>query len=519
MLFVYVLMQIYCITRLSLTYDEPLFAAYGMTILKFQAKKDIQQFDTKLPATALNMLPRAAQQVFNPELKKSGEEADKDVVNGRYISLLATILLGLIVYRWSAELYNNKVAVFSLLLFLLCPDILAHGIFVSTDMYAALFLTATFYFLWKYRQSNHIRYFILSSLSVALAQISKFSMVHLFILFPLLLLFTRNTTTENSLKKTKPIYLFFLFTGINWLIISISHFFYQEFMMLDHYEFKSKIFRSLQSVFGKNAAYIPVPLPSSYISSMDLVMYVDKLGGGEPGSLNAAPYVLGETSRYGFWYYYFVVLFYKLPISTLLIWLASLIYFILKFNRTRLIKHDIFLLLAAFYYFIYLNFFYTTQIGARHIIIIYPLLFIFSGNIIKSIFEKRKQAFLILLLGWQAISVLLYFPHFLPYTNEFIINKKNAYKKIGDSNLCYGEGKKFLSAYLEKHKDVSVAPDSPQAGKFVVEVNEYLDLTQVPSAKYKWMQGLKPIDHIHSEYLVFDISPSIADSLQKKRYK
>ena len=147
------------------------------------------------------------------------------------------------------------------------------------------------------------------------------------------------------------------------------------------------------------------------------------------------------------------------------------------------------------------------------------ILFIFSGNIIKQFFENRKQAFLILLLGWQAISVLLYFPHFLPYTNEFIINKKNAYKKIADSNLCYGEGKKFLSAYLEKHKDISYAPDNPQAGKFVVEVNDYLDLTQVPSTKYIWMRGLKPVEHIHSEYLVFDISPSMADSLQKERYK
>ena len=512
-------MQAYCINRLSLTYDEPSFAAYGMTILKFQGKKDIQQFDTKLPATALNMLPRVMEQIFNPEVKKTGEEADKDVINGRYISLLLTVLLGLIIYCWSAELYNNKIAVFSLLLYLLCPDILAHGIFVSTDIYAALFLTATFYFLWKYRQSNNVTYFMLSSLSVALAQISKFSMVHLFILFPLLLLFTKNTTTENSLKKAKPIYLFLLFIGINWFIISISHFFYQEFMMLDNYEFKSEIFRSLQNMFGKNAAYIPVPLPSSYISSMDLVMYVDKLGGGEQGSLNAAPYIFGETSRYGFWYYYLVALFYKLPISTLLIWLTALVYFILRFNKIRFLKHDLFFLLPVVYYFIYLSFFYTAQIGVRHIIIIYPLLFIFSGNIIKQFFENRKQAFLILLLGWQAISVLLYFPHFLPYTNEFIINKKNAYKKIADSNLCYGEGKKFLSAYLEKHKDISYAPDSPQAGKFVVEVNDYLDLTQVPSTKYIWMRGLKPVEHIHSEYLVFDISPSMADSLQKERYK
>jgi hypothetical protein len=118
-------------------------------------------------------------------------------------------------------------------------------------------------------------------------------------------------------------------------------------------------------------------------------------------------------------------------------------------------------------------------------------------------------------LGWQFISVALFFPHFLPYTNEFIINKKYAYKKLADSNICYGEGKKYLNQFLETNKTAVYLPGRPQAGKVVMEINEMLDMNIATINKYNWAKNLKPSGHIHSQYLIFDISKAMADSLQK----
>jgi hypothetical protein len=131
------------------------------------------------------------------------------------------------------------------------------------------------------------------------------------------------------------------------------------------------------------------------------------------------------------------------------------------------------------------------------------------------IIEKKKRIILFLLLGWQVISVALFFPHFLPYTNEFIINKKYAYKKLADSNICYGEGKKYLNQFLETNKTAVYLPDRPQAGKVVMEINEMLDMNIATINKYNWTKNLKPSGHIHSQYLIFDISSAMADSLQK----
>jgi len=90
-----------------------------------------------------------------------------------------------------------------------------------------------------------------------------------------------------------------------------------------------------------------------------------------------------------------------------------------------------------------------------------------------------------------------------------------AYKKIADTNLCYGEGKKYLQEYLRKNPGAVYLPDKPIAGKIVMEVNEMLNKDIATMHQYDWVLPLKPIDHIHSQYLVFNVSPAFADSLRK----
>jgi hypothetical protein len=83
--------------------------------------------------------------------------------------------------------------------------------------------------------------------------------------------------------------------------------------------------------------------------------------------------------------------------------------------------------------------------------VIFPLLFILAGKLIAKLLEGKNQFVLYSLLVYQFVSVFRYLPHFLPYTNEFILEKKLAYKKVADTNLCYGEGEKYLKEYMAKH--------------------------------------------------------------------
>ena len=89
-----------------------------------------------------------------------------------------------------------------------------------------------------------------------------------------------------------------------------------------------------------------------------------------------------------------------------------------------------------------------------------------------------------------------------------------AYKKIADTNLCYGEGQKFLWKYLSENKNITLSPEYPVAGRVVIDVNDMLHVNPGTKGRYDWLRSLAPVDHIHSQYLVFEVRQSFIDSLK-----
>jgi hypothetical protein len=511
LLLAYTCIQSYCIHRLSLNYDEGSFLSYGASLLKLEGNKDVAKFDSKLPITMLNALPRAVQQIFHPLLKKN--DSIDDVLMGRYISLSATILLALLIFQWGSLLYNKTAGLCSFMLFLACPNFLAHGIFVSSDIFACLFITAALFYLWRFSGKPNIRTWVLVCCSTALAEISKFSMVHLLLLIPLLLLISSfyQRTQGQSFDWRRFFFLLLIFTFVNWLVISAAHLFYGMFIPLDNYQFKSGTFQQLQQLFP----HFPVPFPSPYIKSMDAVIYFDHLGGGAPGSLNGPPYILGTSQAHGFWYYYFVVLFFKLPLASWVLLIFTMVTYFYRPKWKNFFSSEMYLLIPVLYFLVYLGFFYSTQLGIRHIIIILPLLYILTGFLFAQNRANLVKYCVYMLIFLQFMSVAVWFPHFLPYTNELIPDKKMAYTKIADTNLCYGEGEKFLLAYMKQHPQAKYLPVSITPGVVIMEVNEMLNLNIATMGKFDWVRGLKPVDHIHCQYLVFEVTAAMADSLKK----
>ena len=181
------------------------------------------------------------------------------------------------------------------------------------------------------------------------------------------------------------------------------------FIPLKDYSFRSGVFLQLQKYLG----FLPMPLPSSYIRSMDAMMYFDSIGNGVFESISNPPYILGHYNAHGIWYYYFVTLFFKIPVATLAIWIASLILLTKKFSKGSFIRNELFLLLPVAFYLTYFDFFYATQLGIRHILIILPSLFIFSGSLYSWLIAKGKKWIIYLLMTYQLILGDFLFPAFL----------------------------------------------------------------------------------------------------------
>ena len=149
----------------------------------------------------------------------------------------------------------------------------------------------------------------------------------------------------------------------------------------------------------------------------------------------------------------------------------------------------------------------NAQIGIRHIIIIFPLMFIFCGSFINdwnkiNLWRKVTVAILSIYL---VFSVMSYSPHFLSYFNEIVWNRTQAYKYLADSNIDWGQNQWYLRKYLEKHPDVIVNPKYPVSGEIVVSVNKLVGIYN-PS-QYKWLRkNFKPVGQIAYSYLIYDVT-------------
>jgi hypothetical protein len=505
LLFIYTVIQSYAITRLTINYDEESFLMYGITLLKGQANKDIRKYESKLPITAINALPRAIEQISNPALKKDNPE--EDVIAGRFLSLLVSLVLGILIYYWSSQWYGFAAGLSSLVFYLLCPNFLAHAIFLSSDIYACLFIALTTYFFSRFSTKGKTQDFIVFSFCFGMGLISKFSLLHMVPILGIIVAIKYYTFRGKARLFTKrhiALLLTFIFT--NWLIISASHLFYDMFFPLNQYTYRSFAFGQLTEMLGRLAGYIHIPLPSSYFRSMDIVMFFDNLGGGLTGSINGKPYILGQYNTHGFWYYYLVSFLFKVPIPLIIILTAGLILYGKEFKFVHFFQREVFLAVPVFYYLVYMSCFYSTQIGIRHILIIFPFLFVFAGYLFHWIYGSAFRWIIPVMMVWELISVGSYFPHFLPYTNEFILQKKNAYKKIGDTNLCYSEGRQYLNEYLATNKNAVYSPKGRVSGIVVIEVNDFLGIQENSiDGKYDWLHGQEPVGHIHSQYLIFDV--------------
>lgn len=161
------------------------------------------------------------------------------------------------------------------------------------------------------------------------------------------------------------------------------------------------------------------------------------------------------------------------------------------------------LLGLIFYFLLVLGLQNNVQIGIRHALMAYPLLYVLCGFFATTAFFQKKAKILQPLIVIYSLATYYYFfPNLISYSNELIPVKKNAYEVMADSNLDFGQGVYALEKYLRSHPDVYVADTTARGGKFAIRVSDYLNLKN--DQKYSWMANLKPAGQINHCFLLFD---------------
>ncbi|HEX8462313.1 MAG TPA: hypothetical protein VF623_12820, partial [Segetibacter sp.] len=219
-------------------------------------------------------------------------------------------------------------------------------------------------------------------------------------------------------------------------------------------------------------------------------------------------YLLGELKLQGtFWYYYLVVLFYKLPIGTMLCSLACVPLFLFKFRLKAFADSYLFLLLPVIFFWVILSFFNQFQTGIRHILLVFPLLFIGLGRLFIFLKEKGKFAKILggVAVAYTLISVAVFYPYIIPYTNEFITNKKTVYKKILDTSIDYSQVHLDMKQFLSSHPGYKNISTVPATGKYAITMNQLFDKEKWKTSPYNWYQKIEPSGLERYVVLLYDI--------------
>jgi hypothetical protein len=391
---------------------------------------------------------------------------------------------------------------------------MAHSQLVTTDLYAVCMITISVYYFWRFNHERSWKNALISAMALGIGQLAKFTSVFLYPLFilmyllfdlPQLIAFIKQKEIREIgryLWKGSAFLLVFVLIGIS--IINIGYLFNGTLTPLGDYAFKSDLFNVLQerlSFMGQ----VPLPLPVPFLEGLDWTKYNDVAGDNQ-----GYVYLLGNlyTDGKGVPGYFFVAMLLKVPIPIWVVILWALYQYFAKEDKGDFWKKEQFMLVPVTFFLIYFNFFFHTQLGIRFILIIFPLLYVFSSRLLGNLdtIRAQKLAAVGVLSIYLVVSNLSYFPHYLAYFNEFVWRRELAYKYLADSNLDWGQNDYYLKQYLGEHPDVLYRQRRPEAGTIVVSVNELVGIWG-QTGKFAWLrENFEPVATIGYSYLIYQVT-------------
>ncbi|MFI5173963.1 MAG: ArnT family glycosyltransferase [Terriglobia bacterium] len=379
-------------------------------------------------------------------------DADRLLFYGRLPMVLISTLLGLIIFRWAQQLYGNVPGLFALTLFAFSPNLIAHSHLVTTDVGVTTFLTAAFYFLWRYLLLGERRSVYWSSLAMGAAMASKFSAIVLLpVAVVLLWMFwgpgslgeetaklqtpggdmqdVRGRKSRNSSRRKE-----------NAGLALPRQEIWKSLLMLDRAKILGIVI--FVCIVGLIAQF-------AYLGSFDPTLY---LRGLEQVNKNHRPYfqyyLHGNLKTGGWWYYFLVAFLVKATAPFIIMVFLGLIRLIKSWRSEW--KSAVFLILPAAVYIAAVCAL-ADPLGVRYLLPVFPFLMILSCRVVPFPTGKRIAACAAgCLLVWHVSSSLMAFPNHLSYFNEFVRGPAHGIEWLDDSNVDWGQDLKVLKEVLDR---------------------------------------------------------------------
>lgn len=503
--------------KASITIDEPHHIDYGLRVLHLQPDRQLGGIcDSQMPVSALNALP----QIVGTEMQKSGSliPVAKILVHfktARFPTIVATLTLDLLVFLWACDLYGEAAGLAACLLCVLSPNLMAHGTLATTDMYHTVGVVGSLWFVRKFLLKPTWGRAVAAAFVLALAQITKsFSLVLYLVVGVALLFAIRKREPPLPVRRAA---VFVAIAALCFiLVLNVAFTFDNSFLALQDYHFENTSFKHWQRI--PVLRLMPVPVPYPFLQGLDMMKFSEKTG-RTFGDVYLLGWLGDPTNRsfHGFKSYYFVALFFKEPIALQILFAWGLIWVIRHRKFPEVVVGEGLLLMAAGILFCWMDFFSRAQIGIRHILPVFAVETVIAGAAFRNFASKtrlQKGALGILVL-WLAASVASYYPQMIPYMNEWVGNRRHAYRILSDSNLDWEQDMYIVFDFLRKNPDVVLDPPKPVAGRVLVRANRLTGVYRWDSASY--LLKYEPVAQVGYAHFLFVIPKNDASLAAQKR--
>jgi hypothetical protein len=452
---------------------------------------------------------------------QANRNADQLVFWARVPIVILSMLFGALVWAWAGAMAGFAAALTALLLYVFCPDILAHSQLATSDLSVAFFFTLAFAVFWKYLNGGRKHWLALTGLAAGGAFLSKFTAV----LLPPILIFIALAAGKGRLVRPVRVA-----AAAAVCVVTIwAGYGFEVKPLLQNTPDPLKKEAFIRKAGGERMLSIarntPLPL-TTFASSLGSMVFTRVKG------TNA--YLMGEWSEggRGWWYYYFVAFGVKntLPFL-LLIGLAFAAWKVLPLSRV-----DRAVLIVPVVFFFAVTMPDRAQAGIRYFLPIYPLLMVLAGSVVSRVWAAGPPAVKVptaalksltaALLVWHGVEAVRVFPDHLTYFNQAAGGPAGGYRWLRDSNIDWGQDLKGLGRFVREQgyeevvlmyygsadpayygiPAVEAVPadyERPRATVYALAVH-HIDTM-------KWFERYKPIRVIGNSIWVYDFRNVIGD--------
>lgn len=367
----------------------------------------------------------------------------------------------------------------TLVLYIFEPNILAHGELTTPESATISFGLFASYCFWKWIRSPTWTLAAAAGIALGLAELSKFTWLILFPLWPVLWLLSRVPSFVSAGTKSRQFSISATFQSmgpkrrhglhqasqlslmfcISLYMINAVYGFSGTMTRLGDFAFRSKSLsgRSEASSTGNRfersfLGSVPVPLPADYILGLDLQKK-------DLENYYLPSYCRGQVSRdSGWWYYYVYGLSVKMPSCTLIVTCGLIILKIYMLLVHRSLSFcEIVLIAPALLLLVTVSVHTSFSKHLRYVFPVIGILLVSVGQV-ATIFKRLSKISIsaaVVSLVYTITVVLQNYPHQLAYFNEFAGGSRNGYKHLVGSSLDWGQDLFYLAEHA-KNRDLII---------------------------------------------------------------